>query len=139
MEIIKVAIKPSPSPSPSTSPSLSISPSPLLSPSLSISPPHHHHHMHRFQSSQSLDSTVWRLSIEPTLHTDAGGPLIIIITIIIFIIIKVIIISSFFEGMYECQISTEPKISKLYKLTITGTYSDMIFVQSFTPVDFLAL
>ena len=24
--------------------------------------------------------------------------------------------------MYECQISTEPKISKLYKLTITGTY-----------------
>ena len=95
--------------------------------------------MRRFRSSQSLDSTVWRLSIEPTLHTDAGGPLIIIITITIFIIIKVIIISSFFEGMYECQISTEPKISKLYKLTITGTYSDMIFVQSFTPVDFLAL
>jgi len=49
----------------------------------------------RFQSSQSLDSTVWRLSIEPTLHTDAG--------------------------MYECQISTEPKISKLYKLTITDS------------------
>jgi len=49
----------------------------------------------RFQSSQSLDSTVWRLSIEPTLHTDAG--------------------------MYECQISTEPKISKLFKLTITDS------------------
>ena len=36
--------------------------------------------------------------------------------------IVIIVISTFFEGMYECQISTEPKISKLYKLTITGDY-----------------
>ena len=39
--------------------------------------------LHRFQSSQSLDSTVWRLSIEPTLHTDAGRPLNIITVLII--------------------------------------------------------
>ena len=39
--------------------------------------------LYRFQSSQSLDSTVWRLSIEPTLHTDAGRPLNIITVLII--------------------------------------------------------
>ena len=53
---------------------------------------------------------------------------ITIITIIttitnnINMIVIIMVISTFFEGMYECQISTEPKISKLYKLTITGDY-----------------
>ena len=46
--------------------------------------------MRRFRSSQSLDSTVWRLSIEPTLHTDAGS-LLIVIVIIIIIISKLVI------------------------------------------------
>ena len=48
--------------------------------------------------------------------------IVIIIIIMIVMIVIIMVISTFFEGMYECQISTEPKISKLYKLTITGDY-----------------
>jgi len=51
----------------------------------------------RFTSSQNEDSTVWRLTIHPTLHSDTG--------------------------LYECQISTEPKISKLHDLNITDAES----------------
>jgi len=53
----------------------------------------------RFTSVQNEDSTVWQLTIEPTLHTDSG--------------------------MYECQISTEPKISKLHILNITDAVSEI--------------
>jgi len=54
----------------------------------------------RYTSSQSEDSTVWRLTIHPTTHSDTG--------------------------IYECQISTSPKISKLHNLTITDSVSRIL-------------
>lgn len=81
--------------------------------------------MTRFSCTPSEDNSVWRLSIQSAHIDDSGMERLSSFLFRTFWKLSKFIFDKlfieYFQGQYECQISTEPKISKVFRLNVTGT------------------